>query len=105
MFTQIITVMETTQKQWTLEEKLEYVEKIKRWKDELIKVPEKNIYYHPDKYWRPYYLIKEGNFFKHKPYVVKNQTIRYTKNGVTEMIHVKTFKSPEQQEVENPFFD
>jgi hypothetical protein len=96
--------METTQKQWTLEEKLEYVEKIKRWKDELIKVSEKNIYYHPEKHWRPYYLIKEGKFFKHKPYVVKNQTIRYTKNGITEMIHVSSFK-PQLQEIENPFFD
>jgi hypothetical protein len=67
------------------------VDSVIKWKAELIKIPAKNIYVHPDNLIRPYYIVKVGKFPKYKPYAVINDAIRYVKNGVEEIIHVQTF--------------
>lgn len=67
------------------------VEDIIKWKAELIKIPVKNIYVHPDNLTRPYYIVKKGKYYQHKPYAVMNNAIRYVKNGVEEIILVETF--------------
>ena len=76
---------------YTLEQKKAFAENVAKWKSELIKIPNKNIFIHPEKPTRPYYAIKDGKYWKHKPYTIINGEIRYTKNGETQYIPVQKY--------------
>ena len=73
---------------YTQEEKEAFLKNVTKWKSELVKLGSRNIFVHPDNPWKPYYVIKEGKWFKHKPYTVMNGQIKYTKNGESEFINV-----------------
>ena len=70
--------------EWSQEEKDAYVAEIKLWKSKLVKVPNKNIYLHPECTYKAWYAVKSGKYWKHKAFAVIDGVIKYTKNNETE---------------------
>jgi len=79
---------ETKTEKWTTEEKKEYVDKVKKWRSELVRYQDFNVYYHPDKPEKPYRKKFVNGYFKMVPWKIFNDHISVGKDGETYKIKI-----------------
>ena len=66
---------------WTKEEKAEYVSKVKKWRSELKRYQDFNVYYHPDLPTKPYRKKYDNGYFKMVPWKIFKDKISVGKDG------------------------
>ena len=78
----------TKAEKWTKEEKIEYAERVKKWRTELKRFKDFNVYYHPDKPEKPYRKKFVNGYFKMVPWQIFNDHISVGKDGETYKIKI-----------------